>query len=250
MTSPRANSFFIKVISIIIAIILFIPLFMYFSEDVDRLRSEYPHLVEDKNAVSFIIKKERPKSWTNLKNISSYVRSAIVLSEDWRFFQHDGIDINQIKIALNEMIHENRFRGASTITQQTIKNVYLSKSRTFWRKIHEVILSYKIEKVVSKNKILEIYLNVIEFGPGIYGIKNASAHYFKKSPSDISPREAAFLAMLLPGPKKYYSSFRSKKLTTFAKERINTILEKMRLGKVLGSEEYETQKASRMDWEQ
>lgn len=91
-----------------------------------------------------------------------------------------------------------------------VKNVFLSSERTISRKIHELILTHKVEQVLTKDKILEVYLNCIEFGPNIYGIREASYHYFKKHPSALNPREAAFLAMLLPSPKGYYISFKRK----------------------------------------
>jgi monofunctional biosynthetic peptidoglycan transglycosylase len=181
--------------------------------------------------------------------MSKFARWSIILSEDWSFYDHQGVDVEQIKVALNEMVEDKKFRGASTITQQMVKNVFLSDERTLWRKIHEVILAYKVEKNLSKNKILEIYLNVIEFGPGIYGIKEAARHYFKKHPSEITPREGAFLAMLLPSPKRYYVSFRKKELTRFAKARVRAILEKMRMGKIITQDEYLAQSVSKLSWE-
>jgi monofunctional biosynthetic peptidoglycan transglycosylase len=222
---------------------------MYFSEDTEKLKSEYPHLEMDNRDPYFVIKASRPLSWVNLGQISSFARGAIVLSEDWGFFEHNGIDVDQIKVAVQEMIEGHRFRGASTITQQMIKNLYLSNSRTILRKLHEIILAQKVERVLSKNKILEIYLNIIEFGPGIYGIKAACYHYFKKNPSSIDPREGAFLAMLLPSPKRYYLSYKKRKLTTFARKRINAILEKMRMGKVINSSQSREYKLSRLSWE-
>ena len=147
------------------------------------------------------------------------------------------------------MVEVKRFRGASTITQQMVKNVFLSEDRTIWRKVHEIILAQKVERVLSKRKILETYLNVIEFGPGIFGIRNASYHYFKKHPSSLIPKEAAFLAMLLPSPRRYYISFKNRKLTKFASARIDAILIKMRMGKILTPEQYQVQKISRFSWE-
>jgi monofunctional glycosyltransferase len=222
-------------------ILLIIPIFMYFSHDVTELNTLYPEFHE--------LKKERPKNWVNLKQISKYGIWAIVLSEDWGFYQHQGFDLNQIQIALEEMMDGSRFRGASTITQQMIKNVYLTEERSIWRKVYEIILAYKVEKVLSKNRILEIYLNVIEFGPNIYGIKNASFHYFNKHPSLLGPREGAFLAMLLPGPKRYYVSFKHRKLTNFAQKRIDAILGKMRMGKVITPDQYQQLRAVKFSWE-
>lgn len=214
---------------------------MYFSHDVSALNSLYPS--EQK------FQKAKPKDWVTLKQISQYGIWAIVLSEDWGFYQHEGIDLNQVKAALEEMVDGNRFRGASTITQQMVKNVFLSEERTLWRKLHEAILTYKVETVIEKNRILEIYLNVIEFGPGVTGIRDASYHYFKKHPSALNPREAAFLAMLLPSPKRYYVSFQKKKLTDFASERVDAILVKMRMGKIISPAEYQMWRTKKFTWE-
>jgi len=234
----------------IIILILFSPLYMYFSHDVSSLEHKYPH---DRNAgvgePDYVLKEGRPKDWVKIGAISRYAKFAIILSEDWSFYSHEGIDTEQMKVAVNEMISENRFRGASTITQQMVKNVFLSSDRTVWRKLHEIILAQKVERSLSKDKILEAYLNCIEFGPGIYGIKKASLHYFNKLPSSINPKEAAFLAMLLPSPKRYYISFKNKRLTPFARERIKVILIKMRMGKVITPEQYEAELKQPLGWE-
>ncbi len=211
-------------------------LYMYFSHNAEELLKGYPRNV-------------RPSDWVSFSSISPYARSAIVLSEDWAFFQHEGFDSNQMKVAIEEAAFGGRVRGASTITQQMVKNVWLSEDRTLWRKFHELILAYKVDSVLSKKRILEIYLNVIEFGPGIYGIKKAATHYFKKAPAHLTPRESAFLAMLLPSPKRYYISFKKRKLTTFAVKRINEILIKMRMGKAITPEQYQIEKESRFSWE-
>lgn len=249
MRFARRKSLFYGVVYAGILSIFLIPLYMYFSHDVERLKDQYPHPFLKSQDMSFEIKRSVPKHWVKLREISKYARWAIVLSEDWSFYQHQGIDVEQIKVAVNEMFEERRFRGASTITQQMVKNVYLSEERSLWRKFHEIILAQKVERVLTKERILEIYLNSIEFGPGVYGIRHASSHYFKKSPSAITPKEAAFLAMLLPSPKRYYISFKKKKLTRFASARINAILAKMRMGKVLTPAQYEEQRVSRLSWE-
>lgn len=227
-----------------------IPAGMYFSHDVGILKSDYPHILKKKDSEpDFEIRSGIPKNWVKLGQISKYGKWAIVISEDWGFYQHEGVDLNQVKIALTEMWEENKFRGASTITQQMVKNIFLSLDRTLWRKLHEVILTKKAEAELSKDRILEIYLNCIEFGPGIYGIKEASYHYFQKHPAQITAKEGAFLAMLLPSPKRYYISFKKKELTPFARERINTILMKLRMAKILTMEELESEKELPLSWE-
>lgn len=233
-----------------ILVILFAPLYMYFSHDVGSLNKEYPHVVKsDLNSIEFEIRPTKPKTWVSLSEISKFAKWSIVFSEDWAFYQHEGLDIEQIKVALNEMVEDHRFRGASTITQQMVKNVFLSEDRTLWRKLHEMILSQKVEKVLTKDKILEVYFNCIEYGPNIYGIRAASYHYFKKHPSALTAREGAFLAMLLPSPKRYYISFQKKTLTPFAQGRIKTVLKKLRMGKVITPQQYQAEIALRFSWE-
>lgn len=241
MALSRYNAMAVKLAGIGISLILICLLYMYFSHDVTELNSLYPQ--------NHQLQKERPKNWVSLKEISKYGVGAIVLAEDWGFYQHTGFDLNQIQVAFQEMLNGIRFRGASTISQQMVKNVYLTEDRTLWRKMHEIILTQKVESVLSKNRILEIYLNVIEFGPGIIGIKEASRHYFKKNPNALLPKEAAFLAMMLPSPIRYYVSFKNRKLTPFAKERVDAILVKMRIGKLISPREYESQRMTKFSWE-
>lgn len=236
------------ILSILLLSVL-LPVYMYFSHDGEELLNGYPHRTSLDDDARIEIKNTKPKNWVPLSAISEYAQAAIVLSEDWSFYQHDGFDSEQMKVAFEEAASGGRVRGASTITQQMVKNVWLSDARTLWRKLHELILAYKADKVLPKKRILEIYLNVIEFGPKIYGIGRASRHYFQKSPSEITPREAAFLAMLLPSPKKYYVSFRKKRLTKFARKRVQQILVKMRMGKAITPERYESEVASKFSWE-
>lgn len=239
-----------RLLLIVPIIMVFIPLYMYFSHDVSLLNNHYPQLtIKDREVESIVITKRMPSYWAPLTHISKYAKWAIILSEDWAFYQHQGVDTEQMRVALEEMATEFRFRGASTITQQMVKNVYLTNSRSIWRKTHELILTHKVESTLSKNKILEVYLNSIEYGPGIYGIKNASKHYFKKDPAYLNPREAAFLAMLLPSPKRYYQSFADKRLTSFASKRIRAILQKMKMARVITSDQYSDYLYARFFWE-
>lgn len=249
MTATRLKGVMVKLALGGVMLLLLSPLYMYFSYDAESLIKKYPHIQESKNSVSFKILPERPKEWVRLKEISKYARWAIVLSEDWGFYQHQGIDVEQIRAALNEMVDGSRFRGASTITQQMVKNVYLSEDRTLWRKVHEIILAQKVEMVLSKERILEIYLNCIEYGPGIYGISEAARHYFKKRASELTPVEGAYLAMLLPSPKRYYVSFKNRRLTKFARSRINAILAKMRMAKVISRPQYEILRIKKLSFE-
>jgi monofunctional biosynthetic peptidoglycan transglycosylase len=172
--------------------------------------------------------KARPPGWTSLGEVSKVAVGAILVSEDWAFYQHKGYDAHQIKEAIKEDWEEGRFaRGASTITQQVARNVFLEKDKNLWRKAKELWLAIRLEDVVGKRKILETYLNVAEWGEGLFGIRAAARHYFDKLPSQLTAHEGAFLAMLLPSPKRYSQSFRAKRLTSYARETIDSILVKM-----------------------
>lgn len=235
----------------LIVIILLSPLYMYFSHDVSMLNNHWPHVVKESDGdVEYELKPVAPKYWVRLNGISHYARWAVVLSEDWGFYKHQGVDFEELKKAVDESLRERRLvRGASTISQQVVKNVFLSSSRSLWRKAHEMVLAQKMERVVDKKRILEIYFNIVELGPGIYGIQQASYHYFKKHPSALNPREAAFIAMLLPSPKRYYISYKQRHLTRFARGRIRSILTKMRWAKIISWEEWEMWNGSRFGWE-
>lgn len=249
MKVPERKQLITLAILSILLLLVIIPVSMYFSHDASELLKGYPHRTSDQDDAQLIVKFKRPSNWTSLSGISKYAQAAIVFSEDWSFYDHEGFDSEQMKVAFEEAASGGRVRGASTITQQMVKNVWLSDDRTLWRKLQELILAYKVDRYLSKKRILEIYLNVIEFGPRIYGITKAANHYFGKHPSELSPRESAFLAMLLPSPKRYYVSFRKKKLTKFARTRIKQILVKMRMGKTLTPEQCQKEIESRFQWE-
>ena len=167
-------------------------------------------------------------SYVNLKDISPYVLHAVIVSEDGSFYTHDGFDWHEMEESLNADLQSGHFRrGGSTLTQQLAKNAFLDKEKSLWRKLKEAYLAHAIEKHYTKNFILEKYLNVVEFGEDIYGVKAAASHYFHKAPRDLNPLEAAYLAFLLPNPKGYSKSFRAGKLTPFARKMVSVILKRM-----------------------
>jgi monofunctional glycosyltransferase len=247
----RAKSFH-KFYLIIAALVSFLIIFiyMYFSYPVKELNDHYPHVKPiDNEQVVYELKKHPPPGWRRLSEISEKARWAIVLSEDWAFFQHSGVDFNQLKVAVTEIFTQGKFRGASTITQQVIKNIYLSSNRSLWRKIHEMILARRLERELTKQRILEIYLNCIEYGPGLYGVDMASLHYFNQSPGELGAREGAFLAMLLPSPKVYYSSFKNRRLTPYAKQKMQSTLIKLRQAKIISTADQKVEESRRFNWE-
>jgi monofunctional biosynthetic peptidoglycan transglycosylase len=216
------------------------------------LRANYPWVeYQGKGkAPKVSLKRRAPPSWVGIQAISTNVIGAVIVSEDWSFFSHDGYDPHEIKNALQKDLKEGRFaRGASTITQQVVKNVFLERDKTLWRKFREFVLSVELDDKVSKRRILEVYLNIVELGEGIYGVGPASRHYFGKHPSQLTAKEGAFLAMLLPSPKRYSQSFRDRRLTPYARKTIRNILRKMVRGRYIDQEQYEIEVATQLSFE-
>lgn len=163
-----------------------------------------------------------------LRTVSPHVINAVVVSEDASFFWHDGFDINEIVDSAKKNWQKGEWaRGGSTITQQLAKNVYLTPEKSLLRKLREAMISIQLERYLTKHQILEKYLNVVEFGPGLYGIKDAARHYFRKPPLDLNILESVFLAFLLPDPKTYARSFDAGKLSTFAQKRVRALVERL-----------------------
>lgn len=180
------------------------------------------------------------KDYVPLSRISPFLQRAVVMSEDASFWSHKGFDWAELeKSAQLNWQKGSYLRGGSTITQQLAKNLFLSKNKTLTRKGLEALITVRLEELLSKKEILERYLNVVEFGKDIYGIKAAARTYFDKSPADLDAVESAFIAMLLPNPAKYSSSHQKKNLTAFGRKRVRRILGDMvRTGK-MSEEEYQ-----------
>lgn len=144
------------------------------------------------------------QQWVPLSRVSPYLIKAVLIAEDDKFWKHEGFDYEAIQKAIERDIREKRFKlGGSTISQQLVKNLYLSPSKNPLRKIIEAIVTWRLEKVLSKKRILELYLNVIEWGDGIFGAEAASRHYFGKPASDLTAEDATRLAAVLPNPRRY-----------------------------------------------
>lgn len=151
--------------------------------------------------------------------ISSHLKRAVILTEDAAFWQHEGLDYDEIRAAIELNIAERRFaRGASTITQQLAKNLYLSPSRNPVRKLRELVITRRLEAELSKQRIFELYLNVIEWGDGIFGCEAAARAYFGKSASALSPSEAALLAGAIINPRVHNPARPTRRL--LARQRI------------------------------
>jgi monofunctional biosynthetic peptidoglycan transglycosylase len=142
--------------------------------------------------------------WVPLSSISPYLIKAVLIGEDDKFWRHEGFDYESLKKAIEKDIKVKKFKfGGSTISQQLAKNLYLSPSKNPVRKLREAIITWKMERVLSKRRILELYLNVAEWGEGIFGIEAAARHYYGKSASELSPVESSRLAAVLPNPIRF-----------------------------------------------
>ena len=157
-------------------------------------------LQDDSGAVPLL------RGWSAWPDIADSAPLAVVAAEDQKFLEHSGFDVDSIRESIEDYADGESLRGASTISQQVAKNLYLWPGKNFVRKGLEAYFTLLLEATLSKRRILEIYLNVAEFGPGIYGIAAASRQYFDKTPSALTDAEAALLAAVLPNPKRMHVS--------------------------------------------
>ncbi|HKY64450.1 MAG TPA: monofunctional biosynthetic peptidoglycan transglycosylase [bacterium] len=162
-------------------------------------------------------------SWRELGQISDSLKRAVLVAEDDAFFIHEGVDFKELQKSWELNLKKEKIaRGGSTITMQLVKNLYFSRARNPLRKLNEILLTIDLEHKLPKERILELYLNVVEWGEGIYGAENASRYYFNKGAGDLSSSEAAYLAAILPNPV-----YLTKHNTRRAKGRQAIILRRM-----------------------
>lgn len=162
--------------------------------------------------------------WVEWEDLSPHLALAVIAAEDQRFLQHAGFDFNALQFAWKYNQGHRRVRGGSTITQQTAKNLFLYPERSYFRKAMEAYFTALLELSWSKRRILEIYSNIAQFGDGVFGAAAASERYFRKSPSELTPSEAALLAAVLPNPRKLKANQPSR----FVKARRDWILRQMK----------------------
>ena len=180
--------------------------------------------LRDREAKESGRKPRRYQSWVPLGSIAPALKNAVLIAEDAAFFQHEGLDWGEIREAIKVNAEKLEFaRGASTITQQLAKNLYLSPSRNPVRKLRELALTFALERSLPKKRIFELYLNVIEWGDGVYGAEAASRTWFGKSASELTEPEAAALAAVIINPRRYSPTEPSKRI----RNRIATIQARM-----------------------
>ncbi len=227
------------------ALILLMAFVFWFSlPDVDYLKTENPRitaLMEQRKteAVAQHKKYRIRQRWVRFRSIPKYLKQAVRISEDASFYKHEGVDFEELKVAIKRDLREGKLaRGGSTITQQLAKNLYFSTEKSFIRKIKEYFVAKRLEAALSKNRIFHLYLNIIEFGPGIFGVQAASRYYFGKNVWDLSLEESIRLAAVIPRPLRTNPTGRSRWLLW----KCRWIVHKMKRYGFISQKEYETVK--------
>lgn len=210
-------------------------------EDVRRLATQFEHYVEVErgNWISFVVGPDNP-DFVPITDVSPNLIKSLMTTEDSSFYHHRGFITREFRSALVKNLEAGYFKyGASSITMQLVKNVLLYREKTLSRKLQELFLTWYIETFLEKDRILEIYVNVIEYGPGLYGIGPAAEHYFGKHPRDLNPVEAAFFSSILPSPKARYDQYCKGTLRKWTESKIQRILALMLKRQRLTQEEYD-----------
>jgi monofunctional biosynthetic peptidoglycan transglycosylase len=185
--------------------------------------------------------KKKALTWTPLSNVSRDFLYSVVTSEDAQFFEHNGFNYDALVNSLAENIRKREYAvDGSTISQQVSKNLFLQNEKSLKRKIQEYVVTKELESKFKKNEILELYLNLAELGPDIFGVNEASQAYFGKTPDQINAAEGTFIALMLPSPRgNYYKVYQNHNLTKQARHQVNRVLRDMRFREYITEEQYQ-----------
>ncbi len=179
--------------------------------------------------------------WIKAKAISKHVLHAFVAAEDGKFYTHSGFDLEQIEKSIETNLKKKRYaRGASTISQQVVKMAFLSREKSLLRKAREAVGTVLMEAFLPKEKILEWYINLTEFGDSVYGIAEGCEHYFKTKPDQLTIEQSVHLALVLPSPNSWSRGLRARTLTPFGHKRYASILNNMRLSGYITKSQWQT----------
>lgn len=181
-------------LKILIALAI-LPLFLILVYSVPFVRPVSTLMVKD-----YILFEDVDRQWVSIEDVAPVLINSVMMAEDGQFCSHGGVDWHQLSLVLDDATDGGPSRGASTITMQTVKNLFLWNGRSYIRKGLEFPLALVADSVLSKRRIMEIYLNIAEWGPGIYGIEAAAQHYFKRPASRLTAQQSALLAVTLPNP--------------------------------------------------
>ena len=214
---------------VVVPVLVFLAVQLYFLLMVcwySQFNPRQTNMMSDQLAV---LREKNPKAelrydWVDYHRISPNLKRAVIAAEDANFADHDGVDWEAMQKAYERNNRRHKVvGGGSTITQQLAKNLFLSGSRSYLRKGQEMIIAFMLEMVLSKERILELYLNVVEYGRGIFGAEAASRHYYRTSAAALGAAQAARLAVMLPNPR-YYDKHRD---TSYLARRTNLIVRRM-----------------------
>lgn len=197
--------------------------------NLELLRSTFLHRIEDRDHVVTRTIGVGSPGWVPFETVPEYFVRALTISEDARFFQHQGFSRAGIQRSLKVNLERGGFfQGASTLSQQLVKNLFLSREKTLSRKLQEAFITWQVERNLPKEKILELYLNVIEWGPEVWGLKEAANHYFAKDPSQLSVLESAFLVLIIPNPAKYHEFLEQGRVPPWFMTKVRKLVETLR----------------------
>lgn len=229
--------------SVVVSLIaLFTFTFFFFHNLPDVKHSSYNDL--KRQAQTQIAKKYERKgrrhTWVTIKNMNRDLLYTLVMSEDAEFFNHNGIDHDAIINALFQNVKADTIKfGASTISQQVAKNLYLSGEKSLIRKVKEYFITRDLETYFSKNQILELYANMAEFGPDIFGVYAAGKSFFGKHPKNLNAAEGAYMALMLPSPRKnHYKLIQNKNFTKSFRNKYRRVLRDMRYKEYISPKQY------------
>jgi len=208
------------------------------AEKLEFLRRPFRFHPPDTDGITLDVR-DGAADFIRLSDVPPLFLRALLISEDAGFYGHPGIDLREVPAALlTDWARGGAARGASTITQQLAKNLFLSHEKRLGRKLQELSLTLLLESALGKDRILEIYLNVIEWGPGLFGLRPAARTYFGREPKDLTPAQIAFLVSLIPGPVKYQISFAHGTPGPGFRQLVDALLAKLRSADALSEEEY------------
>jgi hypothetical protein len=216
---------------------------------IERLEGPFVYRAESRDGTVTLVQ-IAPDSpdFIPLAEVPPLLVRTLLIGEDADFYGHPGVDLKEIPVALARDLASGTFaRGASTIPQQLAKNLFLSREKTVSRKLEELALALLLDSSLGKDRVLEIYVNVIEWGPHLYGLRPAARHYFGEEPAELTPKQMAFLVALVPGPLKYQRSFAGGVPSPFLEGRMATLLAKLHSIGALSDEEYERALAEPLD---
>ncbi len=207
----------------------------------NRLRHDFGYSIVEPGGQRVQVEVASDGEWTRqLDEISPHMVAAVLTTEDGSFWRHRGFITSEFSTALTQNLRAGRFKfGASSITMQIVKNVFFERRKTLSRKFEELFFTWHVEQVVPKKRLMEIYLNIIELGPGIYGVPRAAHHFFNKDPMDLTVRESIYLASLLPSPKRRYSFYCNQEVSRSWERMLDRLLAIMRRRNRITAEEYE-----------